>query len=327
MTVSAAEVVQALRRASSVEKAEIMKALGQAPAGSTARTAAVVAENVASLREALPVLTEVMATALLADSSLAVWGVTEGEMLETLVPHLDAHWEVLESRLGELALICGRHGVALLQRAEKRVTSARRKRGASEIAQLQGLMALAQERALQEKREEGQEVDQEAVDGEVAAAYQELLADYAAVVGSDGEVPIFGGFTAADLYMLRRCKQWLAKHEPGVFHGGWKELNERLAALFSRSRRTGLDPFTEAELSSIKRVRRSQPHVLFEGLRKGEEAKWGGYLNDVNGRADDGSLVWGGAKDLQTMMNAMEKWRKARNPDGSGENGAYRYLP
>ena len=50
MTVSAAEVVQALRRASSAEKAEIMKALGQSPAGSTARTAAVVAENVASLR-------------------------------------------------------------------------------------------------------------------------------------------------------------------------------------------------------------------------------------------------------------------------------------
>ncbi len=61
----------------------------------------------------------VKATALLSDSGLLVWGVVEGDLVELLVPYVDAHWEALESeQLARAALLCGAYGQRVLRKVE-----------------------------------------------------------------------------------------------------------------------------------------------------------------------------------------------------------------
>ena len=324
---TATEVIKALRAATSSERAQILEALGNGV--SRAHTAATVAANVSSLREGLEVLSEEQAVALLADSSYSVWATSEKELLALLEPYLDAHWEQLEGELGRLCLLCGRFGESVLRKVEQRVRRARRSRGAAEIAQLSSLMEIARARVLEEAVEAGKEIDQAGIDEAVSGVYQELLAAYARELGNEPGAFVFGGFSAGDIALLRSCKRWIERNEPGVYRGGWKELNERLAVLFTRARRSGLTPDVEAREVVIRAERRRQPHVLFAGLRKGEEAKWGGYLRDVGGRAEDGSEVWGGGRDLGEMCEAMDRWLEEQAKEKGierGERGGYRWL-
>ena len=320
---TAAEVIKALRAATPSERAQIMEALGSG--SSRAHTAASVAANVATLREGFEVLSEEQATALLADSSYSVWATNEKELVGLLEPWMDAHWEALEPELGALCLLCGRFGESVIRKVEQRVRRARRSRGAAEIAQVSALMEMARAEALKKKGEaDGAEVDTAA-----AAAYQELLAEYARLLGNEPGAVIFGVFSAEDLALLRGCKRYIERNEPSVYRGGWKELNERMAVLFTSARRSGLLPEVEMREGQIRAERRRQPNVLFAGLRKGEEMKWGGYLRDVGGRAEDGSEVWGGGRDLGEMCEAMERWLAERAKEKgleSGERGGYRLL-
>ena len=311
-TPSTAELIKALRAATTAERTEILSAIGQQPAGPV-HTAATIAANVATLREVLEVLDERQATALLSDSGLRVWGVVEGDLLEVLIPYVDAHWEALEPDLGRVGLLCGEWGRRLLGKVERRVRAARLRRGAGEIAQVQALIAAARV---------AMEGDSEAIDQEAASAYEALLAEYAAVLGAEGGGGfIFGGFTAGDIALLRMCKRFMEKHEPERMRGSWLEINERLAYLYGRAKATGMDPETAMNESRIRAERREQPHVLFPGLRKGEPAKWGGYLRDVGGRADDGSGIWGGVRGYEEMEAAMRAWMEERAKGKGIESG------
>ncbi|QVV66773.1 hypothetical protein [Synechococcus sp. LA31] len=324
----ATAVIKALRQATASEKQQILEALGQGT-GSRAHTAATVAANVESLRAGFEVLSEEQAVALLADSSFSVWATSEGELLGLLEPWMDAHWEALEGELGRLCLLCGRFGESVLRKVEQRVRRARRGRGAAEIAQLSSLMELARGQALEAAMEKGLELDEAALDEAVSGVYQELLAAYARELGNEPGAIVFGGFSAGDIALLRECKKWIERNEPSVYRGGWKELNERLAALFTRARRSGMAPGVAEREMQIRAERRRQPNVLFKGLRKGEEAKWGGYLRDVGGRAEDGSEVWGGGRDLEEMCGAMDRWleEQARMKGiERGERGGFRLL-
>lgn len=319
---SAADVVKALRAATPAERKQILEALDGAP-GSAYLTAATVAANVASLREGLPVLTEGMATALLSSSERQVWGVAEADVLEVLVPFVDAHWDELEGELGRLCLLCGVWGRGVLVKVRRLVNEGRRVRGAAEIAQLQALMELASAGA------DG-EADQDAMDAEVLRAYEALLAEYAALQQGDGVGFVFGAWSASDLALLRACKRYVERHEPHLWRGDWKRLNEHLAKHLMWAKRTGLDPETRMRERQIRAERRAQPNVLFTGLRKGEPEKWGGAVKDVGGRRDDGSGVWGGGRDLGEMMRAMERWMEERAREQGiegGERGGYRLIP
>jgi hypothetical protein len=183
------------------------------------------------------------------------------------------------------------------------------------------LLEMARAAALEEAKAGEGEADLEGADGAAAKAYEALLAEYAAVLGSDGSGFVFGAFTAGDLRMLRACKRWLEREEPHVMRGDWKTLNERLAGLFARARETGMPPDVQAREMQIRRERREQPNVLFPGLRKGEEAKWGGYLRDVGGKADDGSGVWGGGRDFGEMERALRVWMEGRAREKGIEMG------
>jgi len=321
------ELIQAIRAATATERKAILEAIGQQPSGPV-HTAASIAANVESLRQVFEVLSEQQATALLSSSGLQVWGVVEGDLVELLTPYVDGHWEALESELGRAVLLCGEYGRRVLGKVESRVRKARRSRGAAEIAQVSVLLEMARAAAMAEAKA-GEGVDG-AAEGEAARIYESLLAEYAGALGSDGSGFVFGAFTAGDLAMLRACKRYVERHEPHLMAGDWKTLNERLAGLFGRARETGMDPETRMREREIRWERRQQPHVLFPGLRKGEEAKWGGYLRNVDGRADDGSGVWGGGRDFGEMERAMRVWMEGRAREkgiDSGLRNAGHLLP
>ena len=311
---TAAELIRAFRMATPAEQKQLREAIGMAGGGG--QTAATIAANVESLRQGLEVLTEGEATALLSDSSYQVWGVDRGDLIARLVPFLDAHWEALESELGRLCLLCGEYGKSLLMAVERRVRESRRKRGGAEIGALLTLMQMA------EQQEKGDE--------DVLADYQRMVGEYAGAMGKEPGSLVFRGWTMGDLMLLRRCKEWLRAEEPGVFWGDWRELNVRLAVVFSDARRSGMDPQTRAAEGQIRSERSQNLNVLYEGLRKGEERKWGGIVRDVNGRPDDGSGIWGGAVDAMEMAGAIAKWMEGRAKEQGvegAERGGYRLMP
>ena len=323
---TAAAVIRALRQATSSERSQILQELGSEAAPLTVHTQVSIAANVASLREILPVLDERAAVALLADSSLQVsGGFTKRDLVELLADHVDEHWTELEPLLGEVILLCGRFGRTVIMSVADRVRRSRRTRGAAEIAQAMALMELAQAKVLEQAAAGGeQQSNTESSAQEAAALYQELLQEYLQSL-SPGQSPatfVFGLFTAEDLLLLRECKRYVAQHEPQTMRGEWRDLNERLAGLFSRCRRVGMDPFTMMLESQIRAERRQQPHVLFPGLRRGEPARWGGFIDDVGGRPDDGSHHWGGGRSHEEMHKAMLAWAQSRAAAQGVELGA-----
>ena len=311
----ASDVVRALRRATPAEREQIRRALG-VDAPKAARGALQVAADLEAVREVLEGLTELEAVALLSESVLLLPGVTEGELVEKLVPYVDGHWVELEERLGGLSLVCGGVGRRVLEKVVKGVSKARLERGGTEVASALGIVDAA--RAAVEGK-----VDAEGIDEVAAELYRELVEGYAAEVsGASGLV--FGAFTARDLGLLRSCKRWLRENEPDTYGGDWRRLNVRLAGMFEESKRSGMDPYTRLRRREIKREQRMQPNVLFKGLREGEPAKWGGYLEDRGGRPDDGGELWGGGRDYGEMQRAVRGWMLSR---GKGiEVGGIDYL-
>jgi len=314
---TAAAVIRALRQATASERSQILQELGSEAAPLTVHTQISIAANVASLREALPVLDERAAVALLADSSLQVsGGFTKKDLVDLLTEHVDERWAELEPLLGQVILLCGRFGRTVLTSVADRVRRSRRSRGATEIAQAMALLELAQAKALEQAAAAAgeQQSNTEASAQEAAELYQELLQEYLQSL-SPGQSPaslVFGPFTADDLLLLRECKRYIAQHEPQTMRGEWRVLNERLAGLFGRCRRVGMDPFTMLHEAQIRAERRRQPHVLFPGLRRGEPARWGGYIDDVDGKPDDGSHHWGGGRSHEEMHKAMRSWAEKR---------------
>jgi hypothetical protein len=311
---STTELIKAIRSATATERAELLAAIGQQPGGPV-HTAATVAANVATLRQVLEVLDERQATALLSDSGLHVFGVVESDLLAVLTPFVDAHWEALESELGRVLLLCGAYGRSVLGKVERRVRDARRNRGAIEIAQVQVLMEAAKAAANESGADEG------AVDADAARLYEQLLAEYAGALGGDGGGLIFGGFTVDDIGLLRSCKRFVEVHEPDVMRGDRLVLNQRLAGLFTRARQTGMDPETARNEAAIRAERAKYPNTLFAGLRKGEPAKWGGRIRDVDGRPDNGNGLWGGARDFEEMEAALRGWMNERAKEKGMELG------
>ena len=324
---TAAAVIRALRQATASERSQILQELGSDSAPLTVHTQVSIAANVASLRESLTVLDERAAVALLADSSLQVsGGFTKRDLVELLAEHVDEHWTELEPLLGEVILLCGRFGRTVLTTVADRVRRSRRARGATEIAQVMALMELAQSKALEQAAAATgeQQSNTEASAQEAAELYQELLQEYLQSL-SPGQSPaalVFGPFTAQDLLLLRDCKRYLAEHQPQLMRGEWRVLNERLAGLFGRCKRVGMGPYTALHESQIRAERRRQPHVLFPGLRRGEPARWGGFIDDVNGLPDDGSHHWGGGRSHEEMHKAMLAWAQSRAAEQGVELGA-----
>ena len=89
--------------------------------------------------------------------------------------------------------------------------------------------------------------------------------------------------------------------------GDWMQLNQRLYGVFMRCKRTGLEPGVNER--QVRWERAQHPNVLYPGLRKGEPARWGGYLDDVNGGPDQGQRVWGGARNAEEMAAAIDRMR------------------
>ena len=317
---SATDVIAALRSATSSEKSQILEALGtDAGAGGTA---ARVAADIEAIRGVLAVLTEPEAVLLLSDTAQTVWGVNERELVNKMEPFLDAHWEALEGDLGRIQLVCGVVGKRVLRNAEKRVVGARRQRGAQSIAALLMLEEMARERAAAEGIEEEEMLQV------VAATYQELVAEYGQQLGLDPGADAIHGWAVGDLLLLGRCKRWLKESDPRTYWGDWKVLNQRLYGIFMSCKRSGMEPgINEAE---VRRERAKHPHVLYAGLRKGEAAKWGGYLENVGGRPDQGQRVWGGGKDAEEMGKSIARWMdekaKAKGIE-NGERGGFRLIP
>ncbi len=310
-----AELIRALRSATAAERSQIMAAIGQQPAGPV-HTAATVAANVATLRAVLEPLNEQQAVALLAESASVIGGVVEADLVALLTPFLDAHWEALEGDLGRVALLCGAYGRRVLGAAERRVRDARLKRGAVEIAHVEVLLEAAKAHAKEAGGEAGSEG---AVDATTARLYGQLLADYAGELSGTGLV--FGGFTAGDIALLRACKEFVGRHRPGMLQGDRLVLNKHLAALFTRAKKTGMDPETQLHESQIRAERAQYPNVLFTGLRKGEPAKWGGRVRDVDGRPDNGSGLWGGERDFVEIERALRAWMVERAKEKGMELG------
>jgi hypothetical protein len=175
-----------------------------------------------------------------------------------------------------------------------------------EIAAVDQLLEAARSAA----KEAGEAGEEGAVDAEAARLYGQLVADYAGALGGAGLV--FGGFSAGDIALLRACKEFVRRHDPGLFQGDRERLSRRLAALFTSAKRTGMDPETARREGEIRAERAKYPNVLFAGLRKGEPAKWGGRVRDVGGRPDDGSGLWGGARDYSEMEAALRAWMVER---------------
>ena len=57
----------------------------------------------------------------------------------------------------------------------------------------------------------------------------------------------------------------------------------------------------------VRWQRAQNPHILSPGLRRGEPVNWGGYLADVDGRADQGQRVWGAGVDAEEMANSLSR--------------------
>jgi len=322
-TNTTASVIRALRQATASEREQILQALGSTAAPATVHTQVSIAANVGALREAVPVLDERAAVALLADSSLHVFGgITKRDLTELLTDHLDQRWDELEPQMGELLLLCGQFGRSVLTAVADRVRRARRSRGAAEIAQVLALLELAQAKAVERAQADGELMAAGVGEEEAAELYQELLRDYARSLGGEVDDLVFGPFTASDVLLLRRCKRYLEEFEPGVMRRGWSVLSERLAVLFGRCRRVGMDPFTMRREREIRAERRQQPNVLFPGLRRGEPARWGGFIDDVNGKPDDGSQHWGGVQSYAEMHKAMSAWMERKAAEQGREPGA-----
>ena len=278
---NATDIIRAIRKATPAERKQIADALDGL--GSSSLTPVQIASNIESIRDALQCLNEAQAVAMLSESSYSVWSTNTAELEDLVAPYLDAHYATLEDDLGRVALLCGSVGRNVLKQAEKRVQKLRRDRGAQEIAEITTLMQMAADAA---KPDEDHMIDHDKADQAAIDAYNLLLADYANAAGTDGAAPVFGGFTMADIHLLRSCKKFIRIREKHIFNGPWKALNERLADLFGKCRREGIDPFARADRHRIRIERAKYPNVLFAGLRKGEPAKWGavelaGYLMTV----------------------------------------------
>ena len=301
-TPSAAAVIKALRQATSAEKSQILEALG-ATSGA-AGTAGRVAADIDALRSVLEVISEQEATFLLADTGHTVWGVNEKELVSKLEPFLDAHWEVLQQDLGRIALICGVVGKRVLGATERRVVRARNQRGAQSIASLIILMEQATAEGQQAGLSEGEVLER------VSSLYQELVADYGQQLGLAPGADAICGWEVNDLILLKQCKMWMKRNQSKVYWGDWMRLNQALYGLFMKCKRSGLPPGVNER--QVRFDRAKNPNVLYQGLRKGEAMKWGGYLEDVNGQADQGQRVWGGGKDAEEMANALTHWAEER---------------
>jgi hypothetical protein len=182
------------------------------------------------------------------------------------------------------------------------------------------------EKAAAEGREQG--LDEEQVLEHVNAAYQSLVAEYGQQLGIAPGADAICGWEVGDLFLLGRCKQWLQRTDPRVYWGDWMQLNQRLYGVLMRCKRTGLEPGVNER--QVRWERAQHPNVLYPGLRKGEPARWGGYLDDVNGRPDQGQRVWGGARNAEEMAAAIGRWAAERSREKgieSDERGGWRLLP
>ena len=324
---NAAEIIKALRTATPAERKQIAVALG-ADATSAALTPLQVAGNITAIREAFACLNEVQAVAMLSPNQYTVWGTTTGELVDVLAPWLDAHWEELGDELGAAALICGTVGKSVLWQVEKQVQTQRRARGAVEVAHIGTLIEMAEAKAKEESKGDQPadlKTQTEAAHKAASEAYEVLLADYANTIGTDGSAPIFGGFSLRDIALLKRCSKFIQQREPHIWTSDWKRLNERLADLYGRCKREGIDPFVRADRHKIKAERAKMPNVLFKGLRAGEPDKWGGNVLDVHGAPDDGMQVWGGGRDFNEMHTALRRYLKEKH--GQGNAGVEYLLP
>lgn len=234
-------------------------------------SAALMLENTEAIVRMLPCLTEQAARVMLSSGNSRT-RTTARQIVASLVPYLDQHWQRLEGEIAGLEIICGHVGKQCLDAALKGVNKERRSRGALQIATLDALMQQASNLA------PGQ-VDnrtQEERDATVSGAYEEAINAAIDAAGLDPNQKTLGGMTLQDVNYLREVKQVIQQNWPSLANpmsGQQDRYYGTVVQLFEQARRQKMGPISAQR--------------WYEAQRKG-------LPENVLIKMPNGSLRWGG---------------------------------
>ena len=222
-----AAFAQAWRQATPEERQQLrdqITASGDSTARMAMRSAAEVEQRIADIAAALHITSE-EATLLLASTFTRTGHDTEG-LVEKVAFAIDTHWADLELERIKLAPLLGRQGERVLLAAERLVNKARKARGARAVRVVLELREKAQAEALKRRQAatppsaDGSPtpLDQEALEAETEALYQEMVDAVAGTLGKDPAALIIGTLTASEIHLLLRCKRFVMELAPAGAH-------------------------------------------------------------------------------------------------------------
>lgn len=194
-------------------------------------------------------------------------GVRKRALVELLAPWVDERWADLREEVAGLHLICGGLGRSVLRAVMQEVNKRRRQRGAVELASLDTLLQVMQNKA-QQNGEELSDEEFVAVAPEVLKAFQ---------LESDGSSVMVGGFGLKQLGWMREIKTLLKRDHPALadpFRGSAEDYYLKVAALYQAAADKGMGPLTAERQFELQQYAHRYPNVMFQDARG--VRSWGG---------------------------------------------------